>query len=434
MYGYPFVIHARIIMQRVLDIRSAGLFGSDGLFGANRKVYWLDKPLEYISDTKLTDEQLIVFNFFDSIFDIFLNISNFELHYAVNWLSILNDFSSVNTLVGYNTRVINDEFISTSLYLDYFYHLNNLFDYYFSINNDFNAELMFNFYYLHKFAEYKYFYNTSLGYIFNNQIVSHNIWSLLLLVLLVFYCILVWSYVFFGGNFSKNFDSERSYDEYNNIVSYTVESEKELGAVDDMFVGISVLICIYGWFFFGTIFFNFFSSISLQYVYIGFPLFICCVLGMPSNMLWNYGILFPVFLRGSSNTTIFILEFMYDVLATTIMFIRLIVQNIRFLLMFFAFFECYEFFYNFIFIVKNSYFFDLSNNSQDIFYVFITNFLNLTIFYTYNIFHLMYTIVSHFFAYIVLVFWFFSFLYTTFLNDKLENYFKFKNSIKYNKV
>jgi hypothetical protein len=56
----------------------------------------------------------------------------------------------------------------------------------------------------------------------------------------------VWFYLFFGENFNKNFINEKSYDEYNNTINYVIESEKELGSIDDMFVGVSILICVYG--------------------------------------------------------------------------------------------------------------------------------------------------------------------------------------------
>lgn len=380
------------------------------------------------TDTVLVNEQLTVFNFFDSICDIFFSSSNLELNFILNRLPLNSDFLYSNTFSKYGLHNTDNDIIFNSVYADCFYFLNNFFSQQFGLNVDYNLDFVFNFYYLSSFVENNYFYKLLPGFIFNNQLISHSTWVLVLFTFILFYCVLVWFYLFFGENFNKNFINEKSYDEYNNTINYVIESEKELGSIDDMFVGVSILICVYGWFFFGTVFLNFFSGVSLQHLYVGFPLFILGVLGMPSNMIWNYGILFPVFLRGSSNTTILILEFMYDVLATMIMFIRLVVQNVRFLLMFFAFFECYEFFYNFIFIIKNNYFFDYNNTTQSSYCVFVLSTLNFIIFYTYNIFHLMYTIVSHFFAYIVLVFWFFSFLYTTFLSEKLETYFKAKNS------
>lgn len=232
-------------------------------------------------------------------------------------------------------------------------------------------------------------------------------------------------YFIFNNRINSIYKNENIYDRCNSITNYLVESEKELGSLDDMFIGVSILICIYGWFFFGSVFFNYFYNISLIHVYVGFPILLFIILGMPSNMIWSYGILYPIYLRGSSNTTIFLLEFMYDILATIIMYIRLLVQNVRFIFMFFAFFECYEFFLNFIFILKS---YNIYDNNYSILlqvYSLLLLLLNFIIFYLYTIGHLVLIIISHFFAYLVLIFWFFNFLYTTFLQEKLEIYFKF---------
>jgi hypothetical protein len=95
---------------------------------------------------------------------------------------------------------------------------------------------------------------------------------------------------------------------------------------------------------------------------------------------------------------------MYDILAASIMYIRLIVQNVRFILMFFAFFECYEFFLNNVFITKSYYFYYIDFSSLDSSLKMLYNFCIFFILYLYNICHLIYTIISHFFAYLILVF------------------------------
>jgi len=75
------------------------------------------------------------------------------------------------------------------------------------------------------------------------------------------------------------------FDTYNTTVRYLIESEKELGSVDDMFLGVAILITIFGWFFFGTIFLNFFSKITVQSLYLGFPLLMISIFSVPLNMI-----------------------------------------------------------------------------------------------------------------------------------------------------
>jgi len=367
----------------------------------------LPTPVFFLQDT--------ITLFFFNLLDVYLGFVDNKLMSSIkNTSPVFLELFSVHN----ETNLL----IYSSILLDFFYNFNNII--LLNFNLDQTLQSVFNTYHIGNYVCEEFFYKTLSISFFKNQVITYNSSLFFFILLMFFYFFLIWSFIFLGDGFSGGAQSEKKLDNYNTSISYLVESEKELGSADDMFIGICILICTYGWFFFGTIFFNFFSGVNLYYVYIGFPLFLFSVLSMPSNMLWNYGVVFPVFLRGAGNTTIFFLEFMYDILATTIMYIRLIVQNVRFLLMFFAFFECYEFFFNYIFIIKTNYFFNFTFYLNSDFFSLVLHFLNFIVFFIYNIFHLLYTIVSHFFAYLILVFWFFSFLYTTFLSEKLEYYFK----------
>lgn len=339
---------------------------------------------------------------------------------ATTFLLNNNNFNIKNM---YNLHINNENSIYYSLILDYYNFTNNLVYSTFNFNNEINYQLFFNNFYLNDIYLNKLSYKLLSISLFKHALFSYSSWFLGFFVFIFVYVLFIIYYLLFTNKINNCYKNEKLYDEYNSVINYLVESEKELGSLDDMFVGVSILICIYGWFFFGTIFLNFFANTNTNYLYCGFPLFLFIVLGMPTNMIWNYGIFYSVYLRGSSNTTLFFLEFMYDVLATTIMYIRLFVQNVRFILMFFAFFECYEFFNNTIFITKNYYNFNTNSSIFYNFYYLLSTTINFVIFYLYNIGHLMYTIISHFFAYLILVFWFFSFLYTTFLQEKLELFF-----------
>jgi hypothetical protein len=91
-----------------------------------------------------------------------------------------------------------------------------------------------------------------------------------------------------------------------------------------------------------------------------FPMLWLVVMILPVNVIYDYGLLYLSYLRGVGTTILFLLELMYDILATMIMFVRLSVQNIRFFLMFFAFFELYEFVYMTSIYRENTYGFDSS--------------------------------------------------------------------------
>lgn len=358
----------------------------------------------------------------------FFNFKNIFINYNFYYFNFIFNNLNKNFTFIYNTEFNNISQIYYSIILDYKYIFTNIYFLCFNFNNTYNLNNTFISNYLNFFFVNNYSYKLIFINLFKKQIINYNSWLLLLILVILLYFFFIWIYFIFFNKINLLYKNEKFYDNYNVTTNYLIESEKELGSLDDMFVGISILICIYGWFFFGTLFFNLFSNISIIYLYVGFPIFLLIVLGMPTNMLLNYGILYPIYLRGSSNTTILLLEFMYDILATGVMYMRLVVQNVRFIIIFFAFFECYEFFYNNFFIFKNFYYYSNNNiNNISIFYWFFMLIFNFIVFYVYNIGHLMYTILSHFFAYLVLVFWFFSFLYTTFFEEKLELFFKKKN-------
>lgn len=384
---------------------------------------WSTQFLNTIVDTNYAS--IFFFNELNLI--NFFNFKNICLNFDE---SNFNSFSG-DVLYGLPRKLHLDSFddnvaFSGLVLSDFFNLASDVFFLCFNFNNSTALDDLFCNFYLNEFFASNFCYKILTISIFKNQVITYSSWTLLALFSVSLYFVAIWFYLVFSNKVNKPFKNEKIFDWYNTAITYLVESEKEFGSLDDMFVGVSILICIYGWFFFGTIFFNFFFNLSVSYLYIGFPLFLFIVLGMPSTMIWDYGIMYPVYLRGSSNTTILILEFMYDLLATCIMGARLLVQNVRFILMFFAFFECYEFFFNSMFIVKSFYFFNADTTVIGVFYNLFLMTTHYIIFYLYNIVHLMYTVISHFFTYLILVFWFYSFLYTTFLEDKLENHFRFK--------
>jgi hypothetical protein len=354
----------------------------------------------------------------------FFNFKNVFINYTVNNYNFFQPLNNNFLNKSYNIQLNTKTSFYQSLILDFSKLVENLNPFYITNNSGFNIETYFSNFYLNNFFKNTLSYNSLPVSFFKNSLFSYNTWFFfIVLVLLISFITYFFAFLIFIKN-SNLFNSENLYDEYNTTTNYIIESEKELGSLDDMFLGVSILICIYAWFFYGTIFFHIFYNTSNSYIYMGFPFLLVMILGMPTNMIWNYGLTFSSFLRGSSNTTIILLEFMYDILAASIMYIRLIVQNVRFILMFFAFFECYEFFLNNVFITKSYYFYYIDFSSLDSSLKMLYNFCIFFILYLYNICHLIYTIISHFFAYLILVFWFFSFLYTTFLEEKMENSFK----------
>lgn len=111
-----------------------------------------------------------------------------------------------------------------------------------------------------------------------------------------------------------------------------VESEKEVGPVDDLLLPlIAVLVASVSWFFllFPLQTLNSFSSFVDSLIL----LFFCCIIvSLPINLLYECGFFFSTFFRGSAGSTSTLMELVYDLIANTTMFARMQVQHVRVLL------------------------------------------------------------------------------------------------------
>jgi hypothetical protein len=61
------------------------------------------------------------------------------------------------------------------------------------------------------------------------------------------------------------------------------------------------------------------------------------ILLIPASLLYDFGIYFLGYLRGVATTPVFLSEVLFDYIAIFAFFIRLVVQGVRLLLMFFVY-------------------------------------------------------------------------------------------------
>ena len=66
------------------------------------------------------------------------------------------------------------------------------------------------------------------------------------------------------------------------------------------------------------------------------------ILTIPVRLLWDFGLSFGIYARGAASSSNLLVEAFFDIIGVIIIFTRFIVQNIRFLLVFVAFFELFE--------------------------------------------------------------------------------------------
>jgi hypothetical protein len=231
-------------------------------------------------------------------------------------------------------------------------------------------------------------------------------------------------------------------DKVKGVIGLYSECEKEIAGFDDIYTPIVFLTFVYSWFFVITPVAIYFFGPEFYIVTAVFPFILLSIFLMPVSIIFDYGAVFSSYLRGAGATVLFALEFMYDCLATLIMFVRLGVQNIRFLLMFFAFVELYEILSTVSCLKSdilqseetNSTLRTIGNTINSVFYILFSVVPFIVFKYIYQVTHLLFTVTSHFFAYLALVFWLFSFLYTSFFSNKCEQYFYSLRADRQNKI
>ena len=71
---------------------------------------------------------------------------------------------------------------------------------------------------------------------------------------------------------------------------------------------------------------------------------------LPSTLVINLGVTYSHYLRGAGRSNSLFIEVLLDLIGTFVIFIRFSVQNIRFILIFLAYFELYEFIASVVFV------------------------------------------------------------------------------------
>lgn len=128
------------------------------------------------------------------------------------------------------------------------------------------------------------------------------------------------------------------------------------------------------------------------------------VLTIPVNLFLDFGVSFFVYIRGSSSSNNLIKELLFDIISTFTVFIRFVIQNIRFLFIFLAILELLEWVFSnnsSLFLINyycnNNLFVNLSSNeypfSTKNFNLLFINSILFIILYFYYFLHLLFLLV-----------------------------------------
>ena len=293
----------------------------------------------------LNSFELILYNFWqlsilwESIPNILQTKFNIIINYLLNSWSVL---SLILPLDLYKT-FIN---LNINCLLDYNSLLMQLTHYYSNVN--FNTMLL------------------SYSNNFYTLLLTYN-FTLLLTILNYTFTIYVLYYILVNNYFNSNIINTLQNSSLLKQLNI-VDSEEELGSLDDSFTVIVLFMIVFGWFFFLSLSFSFFFKNQIVVFGVGTIMLIGFILLTPLSVLLDFGIAFASYIKGASAGSNLIIESIFDIISTLVVFTRFVVQNIRFVLIFFAYFELFEWTYANLFLENLKLFFSSNISLTTLFF------------------------------------------------------------------
>lgn len=289
---------------------------------------------------------------------------------------------------------------------------------------------------------YDYLFKNNWAYLVSVNVLSYSIkqYFTLFSFLKIFFKINIFLfilYTIFFLSYLENYIKQIFY--LNNLTRLFIlnESEKEVGPVDDFFFfAILFVLTLCSFVVVSFLLILCHTSIFI-WTFVSLLLISILILTVPVNLFIDFGISYFVYIRGSASSSSLIRELLFDVISTATVFIRFVIQNIRFLFIFSAIFELLEWVFSNntnLFLVNyytnKNIFIDFTNNS----YLFSTKNVNLLIInsilfiilYLYYFLHLLFLLLVQISIYIGISVWLFFFLYSTKFLGKYEKFFIFK--------
>ena len=241
--------------------------------------------------------------------------------------------------------------------------------------------------------------------------------------------------VFISFYFSYYFSSvkeESTIDSDYLAASVTIESEKELGSLDDSLLCVLLLIYIFGWYFY----IHSWSLLSIKpelldvFFLLIFAVYV--ILSIPTYLTYDFGIFFLAYLRGVGPTIALIIELLFDYIAVFAFYNRLLVQGVRIVLMFFTYSSMQDLIV-FLDFDKQLFFgsdniWEAASNFSASFgsfsYLLLFEWPLILLYWLYEVLHTFFVLTAQTVAFFAMVFWLFLFLYSFFVFEKIENHFK----------
>lgn len=245
---------------------------------------------------------------------------------------------------------------------------------------------------------------------------------------------------FYFSFYSSSSKEESTVDADYLSASLTIESEKELGSLDDILMPIIVLIYTFGWYFYLYCWNLFSSAPELALGFFFFPLLYYTILNTPTFLLYDFGILFNCYLRGVVPSPNMLFELVFDYVNLISYYVRVLTQAVRLGLMFGIYISMHDLIlymdYNHRYLTGNeSIWEEISNvnaSISSVTYFFLSTLPGTLLYWVYEVFHTFAVVTGQTVAYFGMIFWLFLFLFTFFVIEKQESYFNERKFFRQN--
>lgn len=373
---------------------------------------------------------------YDMTYYIFENLIYIDSPYLKNKKYWAFSFKA-NNQYNFFTAVVLDQLYALSIILlpffnEFFKNFASSIEFNMFLENHPEYYLIFKNYALNN---YFYFFSNYYISLYSLNITESFLTPVMIIFQFFFIILLVLAFFMVYFNYYGTISSEENLIDHDYLVfNITIEAEEEIGSLDDMLLASVILLYIFLWFFWIHSWSSFSITPKLVMSIYLFPFIYYIIIFIPFSLLYDYGLYFLTYLNGVGKSATLVVELMFDYIAVSIFYLRLIVQNVRLAFMLFTFIELHELviYYNIDrnLMFGNESFIDSWDNIK-IYNNYTTYYLlyslpTLLIKWLYELFHTFFMVIFQFVAFFAMIFWLFLFLYSMFVSETQENHLTFK--------
>ena len=385
-----------------------------------------------------------LFSFSENFYAFSYNI----VYYYLNNEIYQDNFNTSKKYFWFKTLIASEYNFFTSLIIDqltYLFilnlpHFNEFFKNLFTsseLNNIFIYHPEYFFIFKNIITNYFIYYSSNIY--LSNQLLNVNesyISPVIMIpqIILIYFLVILFLITYF--TYFNNANNEDNIIDHDYLAfNVTIEAEEEIGSMDDMLLTSVILLYIFLWFFWIYSWSSLSITPQLTMTICLFPFIYFIIFFIPISLLYDYGSYFLTYLNGVGKSSVMLMELLFDYIAVSIFFLRLMVQNVRLIFMLFTYAELHELVALYT-VNKSNLPFNESRSDENKSHFnssswYLVLKLPLALLnWLYELFHTFFMVIFQFIAFFAMIFWLFLFLYTMFVAETQENYFSDKRSLK----